>query len=67
MKLTITCQACGKVLATVQKNQVTQDDINMYEASSSCDTVAGESVDDTGNPITLYDGQANIQATMTQE
>lgn len=67
MKLTISCQTCGKVLAAIQKDQVTQDDINMYEAGAFCSTVAGAGVDGDGNPITLYDGSNNIQASMTQD
>lgn len=67
MKLTVTCQTCGKILSLVQKDQISQQDISDYEANSFCNTVQGQSVDDEGNPITIYDGQTNIQATMTQE
>lgn len=65
MKLTITCQTCGKVLSVVEKDQINDSDIAMYEASSNCDTVAGTDVDGDGNPITVYDGNSNIQATKT--
>lgn len=65
MTLTITCQTCGKILASVSKDQITNDDVTMYEANSSCDTVQGQGVDGDGNPITLYDGQSSIQATKT--
>jgi hypothetical protein len=65
MKLTVSCQTCGKVLAVIDKDQVTSDDVNMYEQSSSCDTIASESFDENGNPIIVYDGNSNIQATMT--
>ncbi len=65
MKLTVTCQTCGSILAIVQKSQVTSDDISLYEEMSYCTTVAGQGTDDSGNPITLYDGNSNIQATMT--
>lgn len=65
MKLTITCQICGKILTIIEKDQVSDEDVNLYSQSSSCDTIQGAGVDGYGNPITLYDGQANIQATKT--
>jgi hypothetical protein len=67
MNLTVTCQTCGKVLTVVQKDQVSQQDISDYQANSFCDTVQGTGTDGDGNPITIYDGTSNIQATMTQE
>lgn len=67
MNLSISCQACGKILAVVEKDQVTQDDIIMYEAGAFCQTIAGETVDSDGNSIPVYDGQTNIQATMIKE
>jgi hypothetical protein len=57
MKLTVTCQLCGKTLAVVEKDHITDDDIAMYEVSASCDTVQADG-------ITL-DGQEDIQATKT--
>lgn len=66
MKLTITCQICGKILTEIEKDQISDDDVNMYGQASFCDTVQGEGLDDDGNPITLYDGQSNIQVTKTQ-
>jgi hypothetical protein len=65
MNLTVTCQTCGKILSVVQKDQISQDDITSYEQNSFCNTVQGTGTDDDGNPITIYDGQTNIQATMT--
>jgi hypothetical protein len=72
MKLTITCQTCGKILSVIEKDQITQDDIMRYEAGSFCDTVSGTEniLDDQNNVIgtvDTYDGIGNIQATMTQE
>ncbi len=67
MKLTVTCQTCGKILSVVSKDQVSQQDIIDYQTNSYCNTVAGESVDADGNPIIVYDGQSNIQATMTKD
>lgn len=56
MRLNISCQICGKILATIEKPEAfTQDDIDMYETSVSCDTVQEDG-------ITL-DGQTDIQAT----
>lgn len=65
MKLTVSCQICGKVLSTVSKDQISDDDVVMYEAGSSCDTVSSVSTDDDGNQIIIYDGQTSIQATKT--
>lgn len=65
MKLTITCQICGKILSAIDKPQISDDDIAMYKASSFCDTVQGSTVDEDGNDVTVYDGQTNIQTTKT--
>lgn len=65
MKLTITCQTCNKILTVVEKDNFSQSDIDMYEASLSCDTVQKSSFDDDGNPVVVYDGSDNIQATKT--
>ena len=59
MQLKITCQLCGKVIAQIQKDVITDDDITMYEESSSCDTVQADGV--------TLDGQTAIQATKTVE
>lgn len=67
MKLTVSCQICGKILAVIEKDNFTSDDVNMYEQSSSCDTVQGTDVDEDGNAFTVYDGQSSIQATKLQE
>lgn len=67
MKLTVSCQVCGKILTIVEKDSFTDDDVNMYEQSVSCDTVQGTTTDDDGNIITVYDGQSNIQASKLQE
>lgn len=67
MKLTISCQTCGKILSIIEKDSFTDDDVSMYQQSSYCDTVSGEGSDDDGNTITLYDGQSNIQTTKIQE
>lgn len=61
MKLSVSCQICGKVLCIIEKDNITDDDVNLYETTCSCDTVQG--VDADGNLI--YDGQSNIQATKT--
>jgi len=66
MKLTVTCQTCGKILSVIEKDQITLEDLDMYAQSSSCDTVAGTTTDDDGNSVTVYDGQTNIQTTMTR-
>lgn len=55
MKLTVACQICGEILTSVVKDQITQDDINEYEANCSCNTVTNG----------VVDGQQNIQAMVT--
>ena len=58
MKLTISCQTCGKILSTVEKPEnFSSDDINMYEQSVSCDTLQADGV--------TQDGQSAIQVTKT--
>ena len=57
MKLTVTCQLCGKVLSVVEKDQVTEQDIQDYESMMSCSTVQSDGV--------TVDGQSDIQVTKT--
>lgn len=49
MKLTVTCQECGGILLVVEKDVITDEDIQMYEDSCSCEK----------------DGQDSIQGTKT--
>lgn len=65
MKLTITCQVCGKVLCIIEKDQISDADIAMYQAGSYCDTVVDTITDEDGNTVTLFDAQTSIQATKT--
>jgi hypothetical protein len=57
MKLTVSCQICGEILAIVEKDSFTDDDINMYEQFCFCNTLGPDGV--------TPDGQTNIQATKT--
>lgn len=66
MKLTVTCQTCGKILSVVEKDNFSNEDISMYQQSVSCDTLQGVGEDDDGNPVNIYDGNSNIQTTKTQ-
>lgn len=65
MKLTVTCQTCGKILSIAEKDNFSDEDIGMYEQNVSCDTLQGTTVDDEGNTVNVYDGSANIQASKT--
>ena len=49
MILVVTCGICNAELIRIEKDQVTNDDINTYQQDCSCDT----------------DGQANIQVEVT--
>ncbi len=71
MKITVSCQKCGRILAQAEKDVVTQDDLDMYMANCSCQydgpfpPVMG--LDDQGNPIELEPAVANtIIAVMTE-
>lgn len=67
MKLTISCQTCGKILMIAEKDNFSDEDISMYKQSSSCDTLVIENaIDEDGNVINIYDGTANVIATKTQ-
>ena len=33
----VTCGDCGQTLATVTKDKITQEDVDNYQASCSCD------------------------------
>jgi len=57
MKLTVACQICGQVLAVAVKSQITQEDIEEYQANCSCETVTND----------VQDGQQSIQAMVTAE
>lgn len=37
MKLLVTCQTCGKTLSIVEKDFVTNEDVELYQATSSCE------------------------------
>lgn len=67
MRLTISCQVCGKILSIIEKDQITDNDVSTYISTNSCDTVSGSTIDEDENTIILYDGQTNIQATKIQE
>lgn len=71
MKITVSCQKCGKILALAEKDLVTQDDLNMYMSTCVCDTdgpfppVMG--VGEDNNPIQLEPAVENtIIAVMTE-
>jgi hypothetical protein len=64
MKLAITCQICGRTISSVEKYQITQDDINNYSNNSSCQVDGPfQTFDDDGNPLPL--DYSNIVATKT--
>lgn len=64
MKITVSCQKCGKILAIAEKDVVEQADLDMYMNSCACDTdgpfppVMG--LDGDGNPIELEPAVENI-------
>lgn len=57
MKLTTSCQVCGTILSVVEKDMVTQDDINNYQQNSSCSVTTNGTVD----------GQTNIESIATND
>jgi hypothetical protein len=58
MKLSITCQNCGKLLASIEKDEdFNSSDIDMYKQSVSCSTLQSDG--------TTLDGQDSIQVTKT--
>lgn len=64
MKLTVSCQICGRVISICEKDSFSQYDMDNAVATSSCQ-VDGPfpSVDDEGNPLPL--DTSNIVATKT--
>ena len=36
MKLQVICQDCGKMLCEIEKDQVTQDDLDLYSNNVNC-------------------------------
>jgi hypothetical protein len=37
IKLTVSCQICGKILAEIEKDEmISQDDIDMYQQNTVC-------------------------------
>lgn len=64
MKLTISCQICGRTISVVEKCDVTQDDMTSYAANSSCQVDGPfQQYDVDGNPLPL--DTSNIVATKT--
>lgn len=64
MKLTVSCQICGTILSMVEKDTVSQDDINSYIANSSCSMDGPfQQYDDQGNALPL--DTSNIAAVKT--
>lgn len=73
MKLTVVCQKCARVISAVEKDSISQGDIDMYVSNSVCDMdgpfPAQMGQDDDGNPIVLVPAVENDQivAVKTQE
>lgn len=62
MKLTITCQICGRMISSIEKCDISQDDINNYSTNSTCEVDGPfQQYDDEGNPIPV--DYSNIVAT----
>ena len=60
MKLTVSCQLCGKVLLIAEKDDnFSADDINNYEQSCFCTTLQSDGV--------TQDGQSSIVVSKTVE
>lgn len=63
MKINVICQTCGKLLASAEKDQVSQSDLDMYVAGSSCATdgpfPAVMGIDEEGSPIEIEPAVAN--------
>jgi len=59
MKLTVSCQICGTILSEIEKQQISDDDVQMYEQASFCNVLGPDGV--------TPDGQTNIQATKTND
>jgi succinate dehydrogenase flavin-adding protein (antitoxin of CptAB toxin-antitoxin module) len=57
MKIHVVCQTCGKTLSVVEKEQVSQEDLDMYRQMSSCpdddtfETIVDEEGNETVNKI----------------
>lgn len=66
MKLTVTCRICGKILSEVEKDSISDIDIDSYEASSSCETDGPfQEYDEEGLPLPM--DNSNIIAVKTLE
>jgi hypothetical protein len=64
MKLSITCQTCGRTISIIEKDSISQDDIDNYSTSSSCEVDGPfQQYDDDGNPLPM--DYSNIVATKT--
>ena len=48
MKLTTICKKCGKIISTVEKDQISDSDLAEYESNSVCAT-------DGPFPAVMYD------------
>ncbi len=59
MILSVTCQCCGMILSTIEKSQITQEDISFYQQNSFCNCIQPDGVTPDGNNY--------IQVTMVKE
>lgn len=64
MKLTVSCQICGRVISLCEKDQISQSDMDSAIAISSCEVDGPfQQYDDQGNSLPL--DTSNIVATKT--
>lgn len=60
MKITVICQKCGTVISVIEKDQVSDEDLNMYKNSSSCST------DDIYNTVPILDDNGDPELDENQ-
>lgn len=64
MKLRVSCQICGRILSQVEKDEISQSDMNDYIANSSCEMDGPfKEYDEEGVQLPL--DTSNIVATKT--
>lgn len=66
MKLKVTCKICGRTLTSVDKDSVSESDLDEYQKASSCEVDGPiQLFDDVGDPIPL--DYSNIIVVKTLE
>lgn len=65
MKLTATCKICGRTIAVMEKDSISQDDMDLYQQTCSCEVDGPfQEYDDEGNPLPMDNSNIVVVKTL---